>query len=593
MKNKILLTLSSLAILLGGCNYLDTMPGDTMTGEQFWATADGLALTQYCNTYYSKLIVGHGDPNGWDSGAMFKAEYQSDNLYSSGQSAITYGQNRLNTSDGQWEWSIVRGCNEFIDNYMRTPAPLEDKKKAVGEVYFFKAYDYFNKVKRFGDVPWYDHALGKKDPDLFKGRDSRILVMQKIVETIDKAIENLPQKTKVNRVSKDAAICLKARICLFEGTYRKYRGIEGADEYLKLAYDAAGELMQPKYGYSLYNVGGEDFAYYNLFIQANYQDNPEIILSREYEPGINMGNDVSFQMVNTSDGMSRDCFEEYLCSKTGKPVSICGCHHPEDGMLKEMENRDKRLMQTVCVPKQGNPHSHYLFRTVEGVEKGGAPNIFGLFESKNGKVFYGNSSTGYAICKYYNDEDYLKQKHHMGTVDAPVMRYAEVLLIRAEAGAELGLDPQLDLTVNALRKRVGFPYNLDMNPVEDPDLVAKYPDIKGANANLIREIRRERRIELFCEGFRWDDIVRWKVGDSIFNRRERRGMKIDNTLYTEEQIKLLDEKIGISKDGYLLPYKVRGTLTQNFTDKNYLYNIPINEISLNPNLLPQNPGWEE
>lgn len=588
---KISTIILTFACILTGCNYLDTVPGDSMTGDTFWSTADAVALRQYCNTYYPRLIVGHGDPNGWTCGDMIVGEYQSDNLLSTGQNALTYGQNTINNSDSRWNWSTVRGCNAFINNYEKSPAPLAEKQKYAGEIYFFKAWDYFNKVRTFGDVPWYDKELGKNDPDLYKGRDSRIVVMDKIVETIDKAIELLPKKTSVSRVSKDAAICLKARICLFEGTYRRYRDIEGGDDFLKLAYDAAGMLMDPGFGYSLYTEGGPDQCYFNLFIQPSYKDNPEIILSREYDPEINMGNDVT--RLNGSHGMSRDCFEEYLCSKTGKPVSICGCHNPSMGMVAEMKNRDGRLVQSVCVPEAGNPHSNQLFRTINGKIQGGAPNIQGMLTASATRPFYAESSTGYSISKFFSMKDFEDQALHHGTIDAPVMRYAEILLIRAEAGAELGLDPELDKTVNALRERVGFPFKLAPNPEEDPDLVSKYPVIKGPDANLIREIRRERRVELFCENFRWNDIVRWKVGNEVFNLRERRGAPLDPKLYSESEIEIIKSKVGVDDDGFILPYKVSGRLTPNFTDKNYLFNVPLNQISLNPNLLPQNPGWEE
>ena len=109
-------------------------------------------------------------------------------------------------------------------------------------------------------------------------------------------------------------------------------------------------------------------------------------------------------------------------------------------------------------------------------------------------------------------------------------------------------------------------------------------------ANLIREIRRERRIELFAEGYRWDDVCRWNVGEIVYNR-ERRGAKMDPALYTKDEIQLIEDEVGFDKDGFITPYTKKSTLTMNFTDKYYLYNIPLNEISLNPNLLPQNPGW--
>ena len=575
-----------LCLSLSGCDYLDTEPGDVISSDHFWETANSAALEQYCNTYYPKLIKGHGDPLAWTNGNMIESDYKSDNLLGPSANIITFGQSSTLITSSDWDWSIVRGCNEFLQNYDRSPASNIDKKRYAGEMLFFKALDYYGKVLLFGDVPWYDTTLNKNDPELYKGRDPRASVMENIVKTIDLAIEYLPVKTKVYRISRDAALLLKARICLYEGTYRRYRNLEGDAEYLKLAYEAAGALMDM--GHSLYKSATPEQSYFDLFIQDKYDTNPEVILAREYDASINMGNNVSNSIPGAIMGMSRDCFEEYLCATTGKPISQCGCHNPDMGQIQEMENRDGRLLQTVCLPKAGE-YSRYLFREVNGVMTGGASSIFGLLEGTEKKPFYGTSSTGYAIAKFYKASEHAVG-NHKGSIDAPVMRYAEALLIRAEAGAELGKDPELDKTVNALRSRVGFSHKLTMEPDEDPDLVAKYPNVTGPNANLIREIRRERRIELFAEGYRWDDVCRWNVGEIVYNR-ERRGAKMDPALYTKDEIQLIEDEVGFDKDGFITPYTKKSTLTMNVAEKYYLYNIPLNEISLNPNLLPQNPGW--
>ena len=394
MKLYIISFICLLCFLLGGCNYLETEPGDVITGNRFWETANAVALEQYCNIYYPKLIIGHGDPNGWDSGDMIKQEYQSDNLLGGGQNVYTFGQNSATTVNKNWDWETVRGCNAFLENYHRSPASELDKKKYAGEILFFKAFDYYNKVRLFGDVPWYDKVIDKKDPDLYKGRDSRVLVMDNILKTINQAIEFLPKKTQVSRVSRDAAMLLKARICLYEGTWRRYRNVEGDEAFLREAYETAGKLMLPEFGYSLYTEGGADHCYFNLFIQENYDNNPEIILSREYDPTVNMGNDVSQHLPMSIQGMSRDCFDEYLCSKTGLPTSVCGCHTPDIGYVAEMKNRDLRLVQTVCLPEKGSQYAHFLFREDGGVLRGGAPNIYGLLSASAERPFYSDTSTG-------------------------------------------------------------------------------------------------------------------------------------------------------------------------------------------------------
>ena len=138
--------------------------------------------------------------------------------------------------------------------------------------------------------------------------------------------------------------------------------MEGDVEYLKEAYNAAGELMD--YGYSLYKASATGENYFDLFIQDNYNGNPEIILSREYDPAINEGHNVS----------------------SGIPISLCGCHHPNMGYNAEMKNRDGRLLQTLCLPEPGR-YARYLYREDGGSLKGGAPNIYTILPNSDTRTF--------------------------------------------------------------------------------------------------------------------------------------------------------------------------------------------------------------
>ena len=158
-----------------------------------------------------------------------------------------------------------------------------------------------------------------------------------MLKEIDQAIEWLPMKSKVDvtRISKDAALALKARFCLFEGTWRRYHKMEGDTKFLQEAYNAAGEL----------------------FIQSDYANNPEIILSKAYDPSLGKGNNLSRQIGvgETPLGVSKDCIDDYLCAETGLPITLCNCpgHSTHTGLLAELNNRDPRLLQTVCSPEAG------------------------------------------------------------------------------------------------------------------------------------------------------------------------------------------------------------------------------------------------
>lgn len=587
MKKSIISFCGLLFFAVQSCDILDKDPIEFVSTEETFANANEETLQTYCNNLYPDMISGHGAFNGYSFG-MMEGDFQSDNILPWSSNEVSFSQHSIATKDkDNWKWEVIRACNAFLEYYELSPAPESAKKRYAGEILFFKSMDYFNKVRRFGDVPWYDHVLIPGDEDLYKGRDSRVLVMGNVLKDINQAIEWLPTKatTGVSRISKDAALALKARMCLFEGTYRRYHNIEGDTEFLQAAYDAAGELMKPEYGYSLFQGSSPSQVYHELFIQANYDGNPEIILSREYDPALGGANNVS-RMIGVGEspiGFSRDAVEDYLCATTGKPVSLCGCegHTTHTTLVAELNNRDPRLLQTVATPEPGE-HTYML----DGKRPGISNLLSGLYAS----------STGYAVAKFFNPEEFTTV-HNMGTMDAPIFRYGEILLIRAEAGAELGLDPELDKTVNALRDRVGFNHHLTANPEQDPKLVKEYPTIKGPNANLIREIRRERRVELMAEGLRYSDLMRWACGLRLNEPKLGFIPNIatssdDPTAYTQEEYNALLNGLGFV-NGALDVYTKRMTNpVPNFIEpKNYLFPIPTDEIGLNPNLI-QNPGWE-
>lgn len=579
--------------ILTACDYLDKTPLDAIDSDQFYETANAVSLEQYCNYLYPKLIIGYGAPASYDTGILGMDE-NGDDYLPWARNITSFGLRTLVSSANgtEWQWENIRTCNDFLNNYDRSPESEEIKHRYAGEILFFKTLDYYNKVKTYGDVPWYDEVLKPGDESLYKARDSRTLVMKNMLRDIDQAIEWLPTRASgidVTRVTKDAALALKARFCLFEGTWRKYHGLDTENDlYLHEALEAATELMKPAYGHSLYKGTDPNTCYHELFVMDDLANNPEVILSKAYDPSLSLGNNITRQIyVNeTSWGLSKNLVDSYLCATTGKPISICGCpgHTTYTTLVDELNNRDPRLLQTTLTPDKNDTHSwNYL--------KGHAPQIARMIETTDPS----GSTTGYPIGKFYDPTEYT-ETHYQGTMDAPVFRLGEIMLIRAEAAAELGEIDQtiLDETVNALRKRVGFQQYLTVNVgYNDPIIEAAYPNVKGNNAALIREIRRERRIEMFGEGVRYDDIRRWACGPSLLTA-PRLGINIHGAGYSQEQINTLVKTIGTNSKGELMPYEVRYAglnPTPLFEEpKDYLSPIPTDEIGLNPNL-KQNPGW--
>ncbi len=564
--NYIILCFCSL-IFFTGCNndFMDRFPSDSINDENFWKSENDMAI--YCNGLYT-FIGGHASGNTVSN--LLSGDNQSDNLVPATYNVIAAGQHTVPAiaKDTKWDWTFVRKCNYFLTRYDRADINQPVKDAYAGEVRFFKAWRYFQLVKSFGDVPWLQTDLNVDSPELYAARDPRALVMDSVLMTIDRAIANLPTKANAvyGRINRDMALMLKARICLHEGTFRKYHSIEGSEKFLQEAVNTSSILMNEK-GYKIHNTGHPESDYRSLFCTLDLTTNEEMILVKVYATGL-LGNRTSNHLEGTESNLgysvSKSLVDAYLC-KCGKPISLCKEHFPGHNHIKdEMLNRDPRLTQTVCYPGQD------LQRNT------GMPAIPASGLSVN------IVPTGYQIIKYWVDdpEEYLR--YQQGILDAPVMRYGEVLLIHAEAMAELGQCTQevLNKTINLLRQRAGMPDMVISELVKDP--ASDFPDLPV----LLDEIRRERRVELAIEALRYDDLMRWKAGSLM--TKVVRGMKFHQEDYPKVE---LNTHVFIDSDGFILPYAKTLPGGRVFEEnKHYYFPLPTEELILNPKL-EQNPNW--
>src|SRR5690606_31881723 len=294
----------------------------------------------------------------------------------------------------------------------------------------------------------------------------------------------------VYRINKWTALALKSRAALFEGTFRKYHGIEGAEAYLNLCVQASEELIDNG-GYSLYTTGAQP--YRDLFATPNARGQ-EIILARDYDKGLNLVHSVQ-NATNSSTmgrpGLSKSFVNTYLT--TGGLRFTDRLDYNTLEFVQEMQNRDPRLAQTIRTPG---------YTRIGG--GAAAPNL-------------SFSVTGYHLIKYSMEQIY--DAYNSSINDIPLFRIADTYLNFAEAKAELGTltQPDLNKSVNLLRARVSMPMlNLEQaNANPDPYLLSEntgFSNVSGANQGVILEIRRERGVELVMEGHRYYDIMRWKAG---------------------------------------------------------------------------------
>ena len=583
MKKIVITLFTGITAFFLSCEGLDQFPQDAIAPENFFTKGRDLEL--FTNAMYNMLPAGELPVCG----------EAVDNIICTSIPAEVQGSRIIATSagGGGWSWSDLRRINMYLQN---SPKCDDDaaRRRYDGVAKFFRAYFYFNKVKRFGDVPWYNYVIESNNTEaLQKPRDSRVLVVDSIVRDLDYAIANLPTARTVNEISKWTALALKARVCLFEGTFRKYHQqleLPGADNLLQQAADAAYELITQS-GYSIFSA--TTTPYQDLFTSINPIAS-EIILARIYSNSLGIYHNVNYYLLTPAagrPGLDKTFVNTYLTAAGTPFTDIPGYEMMQ--FFDEIQDRDPRLSQTIRTPGYKR-----IGETLE------------LPPDLKATV------SGYQLIKFLTSSQYDAFTRSINSM--PIFRYAEVLLNYAEAKAELGTLEQsdIDISIKLLRDRVEMT-NLNMataNATPDPYMAAQYPAVSGANKGVILEIRRERGVELVMEGFRWDDVMRWKA--ALFMIRTFKGMyfpgpgqfdldqdgTIDVVIYTGDTpptvtgspaVLRLDEEIFLENGTAGGCIVVNGHIDKKFDEKrDYLFPIPIPDRLLNKNLT-QNPGWDD
>ena len=559
MKLKYLLYSSIIGVTtLTGCNdaFLERSP-QNINDQTYWTSPSDLQT--YANAFYD--ILPHGVSNYDDT--------WSDNQVPRGVESYIWGQYAVPTEDGSWSksaWSNLRYINYFMTHYGTVTGDEGEINRYVGEMRFFRALQYFSKVMTYGDVPWLEEDMNTDSPELYGPRTPRNEVIQHIIDDLDFAIEWLPEgrvSSGDNRLTADVARHIKARVCLYEGTYYKYHTELGYEwqSLLQEAVDASDALINSG-NYSIYNMNDPEHDYYNMFIMEDKSNLSEAILYIDYADPLRRHN-WGHGAWEANTGFSKDFIDSYLYAD-GLPKALTSYPTDDATIAEEFANRDPRLKQMVLNNEffEGNS----AFQGHEVADDNAYVNTF--------------CTTGYQTIKGYDPAT-----GHLGytleTADGIAYRYAETLLINAEAKAELGTINQSDLdkTINVLRDRVGMPHLMMEVGFTDPN----WPDYGYDLSPLLQEIRRERRIELAGEGFRWNDICRWKAGKLFENPMTYVGKKVTTGTRT-------DEGYAIVYPDYTNPDLSIGGNSRKWEDQRYLLPIPTNELQLNP-ALEQNPGW--
>ena len=647
MKRYILMLSAILALAACKKDYLDKVPANQLTPETAFVTYQNFQT--YTWSLYDYL-AGYGNAGSTMPPAFASQENSNtDNINNGGQSAYV-NQSKLapSTAGGQtfslqvstWDFSYVRKVNIMLDNIDNSSMSQVEKDHWRSVGYFFRALRYYDLIAAFGDVPWIEHAISDTSASvLFGGRTSRDTVAQNILSNLIWAESHIKadgEGKNSNTINQDCVRFLISRFGLFEGTWRKNHNLGDATTYLQACVTYSQKLL-PKYPTLM-------SSYDDVF---NIEDlsgaKPGIILYKQYVNTIYNNPQVTRYTGSTSwsSEVPKSAIESFLCTD-GRPISTSTVYKGDDSVYAAFKNRDRRLYYIVMPPYSvkfinssvtsqagnsdnlwtydPNPDYGYFVRymndSISGNVNKKLPALAQTIDMKSGNVIpnvphFTNYNValsnlpakavaipqmvgklGYYFWKFYSRLPMDGSSNYGGTQDCPLFRIEEVMLNYAEAQFELGGFTQgvADQTINIIRQRAN-PTSWPAMKMVVANISASFDAKRDASVDpVLWEIRRERRIELFGDGFRFNDLKRWKKGNYLNDYPY--GVKVydKNRMYPNilglSNVNIVLE--GGGNSGYVKNPAVAAPA--GWLDKYYLEPVPLQEIAINPNL-KQSPGW--
>lgn len=594
-----------LLMFTAGCNedYLTLAPKDELSEATMFSTYDNCKVFAW--GFYETL---NPYPRGGENNKRHRPTIQDcdadllENGYSTNGESYLWGRESIPASDADWTegYNKIRRSNLMLDNLDNSNMTDAEKAHWRGVALFFRSFEYFQLLKKYGGVPWVENAINEQDEEiLFGPRATRDEVAANILRDLQFAVDNIKEEGDgENTVNADVARALMSRYGLFEGTWRKYHGLSGADTYLEASVAASSVLIQ--------NYPNLIPVYDQIFNSEDLIGQPGIILYRHYiqdDAGYHIRS-TNLRSTNEKVDITRRGIDLFLC-KDGKTIFNSDLYQGDKDYYAEFRNRDTRILVMSPPPYKvtssgtgkwaptGNPADAEWFD--EMVRVSGAtpdqdltspfkqlpdrnwsdrittevPNFTGLSPTQ--------TATGYRFWKYFSNVSYRTSSRDYN--DGPIFRMGEVLVNHAEAMFELGRFDQgvADATINKTRAR-GEVASMQIGEVD-----AAFDPMRDPSVDpILWEIRRERGIELLGEGHRITDLRRWKKMD--WATQPKLGRWIKQSDYPAKVIPIQ----GNAAEGYV--QLVAGNPPA-FEDYYYLYPLPSEEIVLNPQL-EQNPGWK-
>lgn len=530
-----------------GCK-LDRFPETEFSDVNFWNTENDLINAS--NRMYQEL-------------PGYAADNRAEDNIGPGSNQVSTGSRPVPGSSPDWTdpYKRIFTANNILEKGGKANVSEAVKNRYFAEARFFRAYNYFSLMQKYGAVPLLLKTLDIKSPELLMPRTPRAAVAQSIYDDLDFAAQWLPSNAELpaaqfGRLTKSAAWAFKARVALYEGTRAKFHNDGDWQSHLNKAVEASGLVMaqghalNPNYSNQFLIAGEGPMNKENIFVKIYGPSSANVLLghnnSRDLENGRIAPTRSLMRQYLYTDGLPAWTTEN-LPAVTKSPLFIPESN--EVGYDDIFKNRDPRLKLTLFVIGEQAYQRPWVPVTSLG------------------------SRTAFAGKKGFSLAD--NAVNNQATVDKTLIRYGEVLLIYAEAKYELAgsiSDADLNLTINALRNRVGF-----NNPLSNAFVTAN-------NLDMREEIRRERSVELALENFRYDDLIRWKTAEVVLPQ-EILGGKFNTTDWNLPN----PGSLALNADGIVIaePASARSFRA----DRDYLYPVPLNEISLSGNNVVQNPNW--
>lgn len=571
------------------CDIMDKAPLDMISEDVVWE--DQVLVNAYIDGIYSELNNGLLLRDG----TITESVDPTSGLSDEGRQArawhplfFQWKRGLLNKSGGLlelWNYGTIRNANEFLEKIESSPFPENEKLLMKSKVRFARAIVYFYMVKRYGGIPLITKAQQITQPmeELLVHRNKEIEIYDFIINEMDDIVDVLPKDVSNDQLgypTRYAALALKSRAALYAAsiaTWGKVQidGLVGipsseASRFWQASYDASKEIIESN-KFKLYNKIPEDKAenFRKLFVDEN---NEEVIFSRQLT-GDKVGSDYDLFMQpyqfcpgwgssNTAVYLEMVESFENIDGTSGVINENLLTSQPWD--LNELfKNKDPRFFATIYF--EGTPWRGERVENWGGVvTEDGTKVTTGYYNGipaqgrsySTGDGHAGGKISGFNVKKYL-DEDLNPINAGKTKIDFIVFRYGEILLNYAEAAFELGkLNEALD-AVNQIRERAG---------------------IITLNAISRDKIRQERKIELAFEDHRYWDLRRWRIAVDAITRNFR-------GIYTFYDYATGKFWIEINKDVH------QGTPSV-FLEEHYYLPITPDRISNNPNLAPENPGYE-